>query len=243
MLLPPWSKLYKEHSTNMADMIINKARFVIVLMLAAWSTLVSSGEQLSVHAVALFNGKAMLSVDGGRAKIIAEGQSLKGVKLLSASTSEATVEVNGKREVLTLNSTVLLSGSLGASAPASSGDSLQLWSDESGFFRSAGAINGRELEFLVDTGANLVVLSSRHANRIGLEYRNGVRGVASTASGRAPMWIIEAREVSLGGISLDSIEAGVIEGNYPEIPLLGMSFLERVDMNRSGNMMVLKKRF
>jgi aspartyl protease family protein len=202
----------------------------------------AQAQQTSVHAVALFNGKAMLSIDGGRAKIIQVGQTLKGVKLLAADTSEATVEINGKRELLTLNSTVLLSGTLGASAPANS-DSLQLWADERGFFRSGGAINGRQLEFLVDTGANLVVLSSVQANRIGLEYRNGIRGMASTASGTAPMYVIEAREVSLGGIQLDSIEAGVIEGNFPEIPLLGMSFLERVDMNRSGNMMVLKKRY
>lgn len=216
----------------------------IVSSLFLWGQLAESAqdEPRSVNAVALFNGKAMLAIDGGRAKIIKVGETYKGVKLIAADTKQASIELAGQIEVLTLNSTVRLSAGLGA-APVAANDQLQLWADGQGFFRSEGAINGRNVEFLVDTGATIVVLSSAHANRIGLSFQDGARAMASTASGTAPMYIIEATEVSLGGIRLDSIEIGIIEGKYPQIPLLGMSFLERVDMNRSGNMMVLKKRY
>ena len=62
----------------------------------------------SVKAVALFEGRAMLSVDGGKAKIISEGKTLSGVKLISSNTSQAIIEVNGKRQTLKLNSSCLL---------------------------------------------------------------------------------------------------------------------------------------
>lgn len=213
------------------------------LTLLIYSTTVSADEEISVHTVALFKDKAMLSINGGRAKILKVGESYKGVKLLSASTKEGEIELNGLVELLELNSAIKLSSSLGSKPASSEGETVQLWSDKNGFFRAAGSINGERVNFLVDTGANLVVLSSAQANRIGLEYKKGQRGMASTASGTAPMYVLSAREISFESIKLGSIEVGVIEGSFPRTPLLGMSFLERLDMNRSGNMMTLKKRF
>lgn len=199
-------------------------------------------QQTEVHAVALFNGKTMLSVNNGRAKIIKQGETFQGVELVSATTKEAVVNINGQQETLTLNGVVSVSDKLRTSAPTGSGF-MQLWEDERGFFKADGSIDGAGVEFLVDTGANLVVVSSAQADRLGLDYQDGDRGVATTASGRAPMYIFEATEVSLGQIKLDAIEVGVIQGNYPITPLLGMSFLERVDMNRTGNRMTLRKRY
>ena len=220
-------------------MSIRRLFLILVFCLAAGSGFAQDTE---VHAVALFNGKAMLSINGAKAKILKVGDTYKGVTLTEASTSQATVTVNGVSEELTLNGAVTLSGALGATRGGGDGF-VQLWEDDAGFFRAQGAINGRPLEFLVDTGANLVVISSAHASRIGLEYKSGQQAWAATASGRTPMYVLEADEISFDDIKLDSILMGVIEGNYPLIPLLGMSFLERVDMNRSGNMMTLRKRF
>ena len=45
-----------------------------------------------------------------------------------------------------------------------------------GHFTSAGAINGRPVQFMVDTGATLVAISQSEADRIGLDYRNSPRG-------------------------------------------------------------------
>lgn len=185
----------------------------------------------------------MLSVNGSKAKIIRNGQTYKGVTMISSNTSEAVVEVNGVRETLRLNSGVVLSKSLGTKPPPNSNPVVQVWENEQGFFRSTGTINGEDLEFLVDTGANLVVLSSVQADRIGLEYRNGQPGMATTASGNANMYLIELDEISFETITLRDIEAGVIIGGYPTVPLLGMSFLQQLDMSRTGSVMVLRKRF
>jgi len=212
---------------------------VIALFSGAFSALATD---VSVVAIALFNDRAMLSVDGGKAKIVRAGDTYNNVTLISSTTKEAVIELAGKREVLTLNSGVVLSQSLAANPTDSYKTSLELYVNESGFFQSRGRINGRDIEFLVDTGANIVVLSSQHADRIGLEYAQGQRTQASTASGTAPMFLVQLDSISIGGIELENVSAGVIAGGFPQIPLLGMTFLSRVDMNRQGNTMRLTKR-
>ena len=199
--------------------------------------------QTSVQVIALFKDRAMLSVNGARAKIIKNGQVYKGVKLIESSTEQAVIEIAGQRETVGLNSALVLTRSLGAKSLAGSKKSTQVFADERGFFRSSGSINGQSLEFLVDTGANLVVLSGDHADRINLDYQDGARSHATTASGNTPMYLISLDTVSFNGIELNDIQAGVIEGGFPQVPLLGMTFLEKLDMNRSGDVMVLKKRY
>lgn len=216
-----------------------KSRSVILLLILSATSFISLAET-TVETIALFNDKAMLSVNGKKAKIIQAGQTYEGVKLISSNTDEAEVEFDGKREVLGLNSAVILSGTLGTKVPPK--ESTQVWADGNGFFRASGEINGRSLEFLVDTGANLVVLSGNEANRIGLEYKTGIRTTAVTASGTEDMYAIRLNQISFNGIELNNINAGVIEGNFPIVPLLGMTFLSRLDITQSGNMMELKKR-
>ncbi len=211
--------------------------FLLVLLSSPMPAL----SQTSVTAIALFKDRAMLSVNGEKAKIIRTGNQLKGVKLISSNTSEAVIEMNGKRQVLTLNSSATVSDELGSFDPSVQAV-VEIRVNRFGFFESKGSVNGKRVDFLVDTGANIVVLSSADANRIGFEYKDGVRSLASTASGTAPMYAVKAREVSLGAIKISNVQVGVIEGVFPEKPLLGMTFLSKVDMNRSGNLMTLKER-
>ena len=195
----------------------------------------------SVKAVALFEGRAMLSVDGGKAKIISEGKTLSGVKLISSNTSQAIIEVNGKRQTLKLNSSLVLEESLGAKPSNSYASSIQLFVDEQGFFRGDGSVNGKSIKFLIDTGANLVVLNSNEAKRIGLDYKSGVESVARTASGVTPMYLMTVERISIGGLELRNVETGIIEGSFPQYPLLGMSFLGQLKMQQDGKVMTISR--
>lgn len=218
-------------------------RLIIKLIfLLFWCANTVQAQVNSVKAIALFEGRAMLSVNNDKPKIVHVGKEYKGVKLVRSNTSEAVISVNGRSETLTLNSTTTLDHVLGGTPSSEVSNSVTLYVDERGFFETDGKVNGRPIRFLVDTGANLVVLSSEQANRIGLEYESGTRTYASTASGTAPMYHFEIDQISIGGINLYNIGAGVIEGSYPQQPLLGMTFLGRLDMNRSGNTMTLKRR-
>ncbi|MBX2849512.1 MAG: TIGR02281 family clan AA aspartic protease [Acidiferrobacterales bacterium] len=220
-------------------MLIRIFKSTILVFLIACQAQFTFAET-AVQTIALFDGKAMLSVNGKKAKIIKTGESYEGVRLISSNTDQAVIEVDGERQTLGLNSAIVLTDSLGTKVAPK--ETSQIWADANGFFRAPGSINGAPLEFLVDTGANLVVLSGDHADRIGLEYRDGVRTYAATASGTSPMYAIRLDQIAFDGLELNNINAGVIEGAFPIIPLLGMTFLSRVDMTRSGNMMELKKR-
>lgn len=195
-----------------------------------------------IDAIALFNGKAMISVNGSKAKIISTGDSYQGVKLLSSNTDEAVVQVGDRKQTLTLDGGVILSSSL-ASPAASAANEAQIWADASGGFRSVGAINGQRVEFVVDTGANMVVISGELANRMNLDYTSGNRSIAATAQGTTEIYLTVLDRVSFEGLEFYNIQAGVIPGTYPQTPLLGTSYLNNVDMDRVGNKMTLRKRY
>ena len=213
------------------------------LLVFIFAVLVSnSAIAKSITAIALFNERAMLSVDNNDPKIISEGDTLNGVTLISSNTSEAVVEVDGQRKTLKLNGTATLSRSLGGS-PATTGEkSIVLYEDQTGFFRTDGYVDGVRTNFLVDTGANIVVFSGHAADRMGIDYKKGRLGFATTASGRAQMYNITLDRLTVGGISLRNVETGVIVGGFPEIPLLGMSFLGQLEINKKGDKLTLIQR-
>ena len=49
-------------------------------------------------------------------------------------------------------------------------------------------------------------------------------------------------KVTLGDVELLYVEAGVIEGNFPTQPLLGMSFLNRVKMQDDGLILTIEEK-
>ncbi len=200
----------------------------------------------SVTAIALFKDRAMLSLDGQKAQIYRVGERVDNFVLIESDTSAATIELDGLRKPLSLNSGTILTQSLGAQVNRVGPARLELEVNSDGFFEVHGEVEGEALNFLVDTGANLVVLSSDAADRIDLDYSEGVRTIAATASGNAPMYLVLVDDLRIGtGVStieLDDIQVGVIQGRFPERPLLGMSFLSRVSMQRDGDTMTLIER-
>jgi aspartyl protease family protein len=187
---------------------------------------------------ALFKDKAILQVDGTRRVLATGAESPEGVKLVSTDTQaeEAVVERDGKRETLRLG--VVFSAFQGAAQ-----QSVTLFADTNGFFHAEGSINGAAVTFLVDTGANTIAINSATAKRAGIDYTKGRPGTAKTASGYARMYGITLDSVKIGEIVLRNVEAGVIDGPQPETPLLGMSFLNALDMKREGNKMELTRRY
>lgn len=193
--------------------------------------------------LALFKDKVLLHVDGER-RLIAKGEtSPEGIQLVSADSDHAVVIVDGRREVLELGMVSTFPGASDDVSPAWDGpERLTLWAEDDGFFYASGRINDTPVRFLVDTGANTIALNQSAAERIGIDYRNGRRGVATTASGVAPMYLVKLDRVSIGEITLHDVDAGVLLSEHPAVPLLGMSFLGKLDMEREGKRLELKRR-
>jgi len=87
-----------------------------------------------------------------------------------------------------------------------------------------------------------VALPAAEAQRLGIDYRKGERGYTHTAGGVVPIYRVRLDSVKLGAIELSGIDGVVIEQGL-DIALLGMTFLNRVDMKRDGQTMVLIRRF
>ncbi len=222
-------------------------RALIAFLVGLGAALVA-GNALAVkklNLLALFEGKAMLYIDGERRMLSVGETSPEGVTLVRADVESALVEIAGRREDLRLGmATTLIDDREPVADDASYGSAtVSLWADHSGFFHVDGMINGFPVRFLVDTGATTVAISGDLAARIGLDISQGRRGVASTAGGLTPMVGVSLETVSVGDITLRDVDAGVIMGAFPETPLLGMSFLGQLDMVREGNRMELRRRF
>jgi len=191
---------------------------------------------LDVNVVGLYPNKAVVQIDGGRLQTLSIGQkSAEGVVLLSVEGDQATFEVDGQRVTLSMGHARMKA----SSAPPS----VLLSANERGHFLTDGQINGIPIRFAVDTGATFISLPAREARRLGLDYRKGQRAIMETANGNAPAYRIQLDTVRVGDITVHNVDAVVMEGDNPSVALLGMSFLNRMDIKREGEIMTLTKRY
>ena len=181
---------------------------------------------------------AVLAIDGGDPKTVKAGQTWRGVTVVSVEKDRATVEIDGKPRVLQRGQHYR-----SAETAASGRGKVLLAADTRGHFYIEGAVNRVPVRFLVDTGATMVSLPQRDAERLGIDYRKGRRGTSHTANGPATVYLVRLDAIRIGEIELHGIEALVHEGAGLDQALLGMSFLNRVNMLRDGATMTLIQRF
>lgn len=196
---------------------------------AAWSA--------DVALAGLLPGRAVIVVNGGNPRTLAVGsRTADGVKLLAVENGAAIFEIDGKRQRLVLGEQMVSSGGSG-------GDStVTLTANGHGQFLMSGSVNGAAMRFMVDTGATFVALTASDAARAGIDYRKGEIGAVGTANGTVRAWRVPGVTVTLGDITLHQVDVSVTETSMP-IALLGMSFLNRLEMKRDGDTMTLKKRY
>jgi aspartyl protease family protein len=132
---------------------------------------------------------------------------------------------------------------LGAVAPrsGSSGREIVLTAGPGGHFSSGGTINGRQVRFMVDTGATLVAIGKADADRLGLDLSNAQRGMTQTANGPVPVAVVTLNSVRIGDVELANVAAVVLPQPMPFV-LLGNSFLSRLQMKRENDVMRLELR-
>ena len=107
-------------------------------------------------------------------------------------------------------------------------------------YLTKGQINGKTVEFLVDTGATYVSMSSDLAKQLKIKYEKGNKIQLETAKGMSVAYGVKLKKVKVGDIELYSV-LGVVSDDMTGITLLGMSFLGKLDMKREGKYMVLEK--
>ena len=119
---------------------------------------------------------------------------------------------------------------------------ISLPADGGGHFMGSGSINGRPVQFMVDTGASTVAMGVSDAERIGLAYRDGQPVRVGTANGLAQGWRVKLASVRIGDVEVYDVDAVVTPQGMPFV-LLGNSYLNRFQMRRDNDQMVLERRY
>lgn len=206
-------------------------------LLLALSPLAHAEPQVQV--VGLFPNAAVLLVDGQR-KLVRAGQTGPGgVKVISANSKGAVLEIGGVQRDYALSREY---------NQAASGEpqraQLSISRGAGNHYWIAGSIEGHPVQFLVDTGATSVAMNEGQARRLGIDYRvSGRPMVASTAGGNIRAWSIKLDSVKVGGLEVLGVEAAVLEGDAPTEVLLGMSFLSRVRWREENGVLLLESKF
>lgn len=210
-------------------------QLILISLICFISSQASIAEDIVV--LGLFKGKAIVNIDGKQRTLKKGKPSPEGVKLISADSQIAIIEIDGKQQEYKLGRHVGTSFKKRENAEAKI-------MPVNGMYSIAGLINGRPVNFLVDTGATWIAMNSHQARSLGINFRYiGKRGMVSTANGAAPVYRITLDKVKVGEIELTNVEAGVLEGDSPREVLLGNSFLNRVEMQRQGQVMLLRQKF
>lgn len=209
-------------------------------MLLAGMLLLASSQLLAgdILVVALFKDMVILKVDEARHKLRVGESTPQGIKLISANSDEAILEIAGVKQRFTLGS----HQSAQSFETKRETSQARIWADR-GMYRTTGLINGQPVDLLIDTGASTVAMSAAHARRLGINYRySGKKGAARTASGVVQTWEVKLKSVKVGEIELHNVDGAVVEGAGPSTILLGMSFLRHIKMQREGNLLQLQQK-
>jgi len=84
-------------------------------------------------------------------------------------------------------------------------------------------------------------MNAQHARKLGLDFSGAQKVMMSTAKGKTTAHVFTVARVRIGGIELRNVKAAVVHELQSNTMLLGMSFLNQVEMQQKNGLMVLKK--
>lgn len=122
------------------------------------------------------------------------------------------------------------------------GRNVVLSKGQNGHFQVDARVDGRRVEFLVDTGASHIALREREAARLGIYPRPSDFTVrVNTANGVTKAALVQLRSVEVGDIVVRDVPAIVHPDEGLSVNLLGMSFLSKVRWTHERGKLVLEQ--
>lgn len=216
------------------SVMVRVVHFTLITLLVGALHQPASAQEVGLAGV--LGTKAMLLLNGGEPQAVRVGEMIDGIKVIAVQSDAVTIEMGGKKRILRVGQ--YASGAVNPNG----GGKVLLKADSQGHFLTLGTVNGKAVRFLVDTGASMISIGASDARRMGIDPSIGKLGVTDTANGESIVSLVKLDTVKVGDITLYGVEA-LIHPNEMPYALLGMSFLNRMDMQRDGNTMTLIKRF
>lgn len=108
-----------------------------------------------------------------------------------------------------------------------------------GHYVASGTINGRAVEYLLDTGATHVAIPESLALKLGLTRGKPIP--TSTANGVITTYATVLDRVELGGIMLRNVRASINPHTLDDEVLLGMGFLKHLELIQKGDLLMIRQ--
>ncbi len=208
-----------------------QAGLVVILLLVA-----QAATAMDIQVRMLARGSALLEIDGKQRMLRDGNKSPEGVLLVSSDGKKAVIEVDGKRQALTLTKRIATNFTTAQKSV------VRIASTHGGHYVTPGRINGMPVEFMVDTGATMIAMNYVVAERLGIDYRAGRPIKVNTANGVAQAYEVILSSVSIGDLEVQQIRAAVSSTEFPQVILLGNSYLGKVDMQVDNGVLLLQSR-
>ena len=126
-------------------------------------------------------------------------------------------------------------------APANS-RTMEIKAGNGGHFAVEARVDGRRLDFMVDTGASQITLRESDAARLGIHPSQRDYSVRiSTANGEGRAALVQLGMVEVGNIVVRDIPALITPDEALGVNLLGMSFLSRVRWTHEHGKLTLEQ--
>lgn len=210
-------------------------RFILFFVLLGSLTAYADVE---VAVRGLMKDSAVVEINGKQRVLKVGVTSPEGITLVSADSRQAVLDIDGQQHVMGISK-----HHKGINIVESEDMEFRIPRGNNGHFFTSGQINNRSANFVVDTGASAIAMSEVDAQRLGIQYLNGERITVSTAASSASGYRINLSSVTVGPITIYNVEAIVLPGSYPQVVLLGNSFLNRVDLQVDSGVLVLQAKF
>jgi aspartyl protease family protein len=201
-----------------------------ILIAAALALAAAEAFAQNVFVTTISPSGVQIIVDGTVVRALGVGQtSPEGVRLVEIRPGAALFDIRGRSVTLGLGQSTLVRTTLQA--------------DARGHFVTQALVNGVAVAAVIDTGATHVTLNMAHATRMGIDLRGTQRTLSYTANGPTYGYVVPLASVQVGDIVLRNVLGKVLEGGNDTLPfaLIGMSFLQQVEMHRSGALMTLSR--
>lgn len=110
--------------------------------------------------------------------------------------------------------------------------------NRNGHYLVNGYINRSPVTFLIDTGATFIIIPEVIANKLNLE--KGFPTQSITANGEITVFSTRLESVRIGAIELNNVRASINPYMNGKEILLGMSFMQHLEMIQKGNELILR---
>ena len=212
--------------------LLNVSLFSLFIACANWA----QAEEITL--LATMGNKAIFQVNGQK-KSLQIGQQVGDAKIISIATDSAVIEAsNGRQRRLGLGE-----GYIASTQTQSDGEgSLILSPSAGGHYLADITIYGQTQRGIIDTGATHLSMSSKTADALKINYRSGAQGLSQTANGTIKAWLVKVPQLKLATVTLYNIDLVVRESSENGPILIGMSTLNRFQMKREQDLMILSKK-